>query len=55
MGVKDTIKKIFGTIKDNVEYECSDCDYETARKHFETEGGDLVCPRCGSNRVHIDD
>ena len=60
MGIGDTIKGLFEKLKQNVVYECDACDYETQRKHFETDGGSLECPNCGSDRgewtdtVHID-
>jgi len=54
MGIGDTIKGLFKKLKQNVVYECDACDYETQRKHFETDGGSLECPNCGSDRVRVD-
>ena len=55
MGIGNKIKRLFGKVKQHVEYECRGCGYETARKHFDTKGDDLVCPRCESTRVYVDD
>lgn len=54
MGLGTKIKSLLGTVKQHVEYECKDCDYETARKNFEDEHGNLQCPNCGSTRIKAD-
>jgi hypothetical protein len=55
MGLADRVKGVFRTLKQNVRYECEACDFETERKQFETDGGNLTRPECGSTRVHMDD
>jgi DNA-directed RNA polymerase subunit RPC12/RpoP len=55
MGIGDTIKSVVNTLKQNVRYECRDCDYEAERKFFDENGDELVCPDCGSTRVSYDD
>jgi len=54
MGIGSTIKGLFEKLKQNVQYECSDCDYEAAKKRFDKRGDSLVCPHCGGQRVRVD-